>query len=126
MSGLYDARMSVLTKKMGLHIYASASDKQATMDCYMGNGLYTHALLKGPNNNARQTKIKTGRSPLWVWENIQKKRPQRYPKKSATVRHRLSSTLERIVPFIKYSDVLILNFTRAQRGENKNLGRRDL
>lgn len=84
MSGLYDARMSVLTKKMGLHIYASASDKQATMDCYMGNGLYTHALLKGPNNNARQTKIKTGRSPLWVWrifkkrghKDIQRNRPQ--------------------------------------------------
>jgi WD40 repeat protein len=31
-SGLYDARMSVLAKKMGLHIYASASDKQSAID----------------------------------------------------------------------------------------------
>ncbi len=50
-SGLYDARMSVLAKKMGLHIYASASDQQAAMDGYKGNGLFTHALLDGLNNN---------------------------------------------------------------------------
>ena len=31
-SGLYDARMSVLARKMGIHIDASASDKEATMD----------------------------------------------------------------------------------------------
>mgnify|MGYP003796551667 CR=1 FL=1 len=50
-SGLYDARMSVLAKKMGLHIYASASDKQSAMDGYKGNGLFTHVLLQGLNNN---------------------------------------------------------------------------
>ncbi len=50
-SGLYDARMSVLAKKMGLHIYASASDKQTSMDGYKGNGLFTHTLLDGLNNN---------------------------------------------------------------------------
>jgi uncharacterized caspase-like protein len=50
-SGLYDARMSVLAKKMGLHIYASASDKQAAMDGYGGNGLFTHVLLDGLNDN---------------------------------------------------------------------------
>ena len=33
-SGLYDARMSVLAKKMGLHIYTSANDKQTAMDGY--------------------------------------------------------------------------------------------
>ena len=49
-SGLYDARMSVLAKKMGLHIYASASSKQAALDGYQGNGLFTHALLEGLNN----------------------------------------------------------------------------
>jgi len=49
-SGLYDARMSVLAKKMGLHIYASASDKQTAMDGYKGNGLFTHTLLSGLNN----------------------------------------------------------------------------
>jgi len=50
-SGLYDARMSVLAKKMGLHIYASANDKQSAMDGYKGNGLFTYVLLDGLNNN---------------------------------------------------------------------------
>jgi uncharacterized caspase-like protein len=60
-SGLYDARMSVLAKKMGLHIYASASDKQAAMDGYKGNGLFTHALLDGLNNNKEADKYKDGK-----------------------------------------------------------------
>ncbi|MEW6409664.1 MAG: caspase family protein [Nitrospirota bacterium] len=50
-SGLYDARMSVLAKKMGLHIYASASSVQEALDGYKGNGLFTHSLLDGLNNN---------------------------------------------------------------------------
>ena len=50
MSGLYDARMSVLAKKMGLHIYASAGSVQTAMDGYKGNGLYTYALLQGIEN----------------------------------------------------------------------------
>jgi WD40 repeat protein len=60
-SGLYDARMSVLAKKMGLHIYASASDKQAAMDGYKGNGLFTYTLLDGLNNNRQADKNKDGR-----------------------------------------------------------------
>jgi len=60
-SGLYDARMSVLAKKMGLHIYASASDKQAAMDGYKGNGPFTHTLLDGLNNNKEADKNKDGR-----------------------------------------------------------------
>ncbi|MBN2514109.1 MAG: caspase family protein [Sedimentisphaerales bacterium] len=60
-SGLYDARMSVLARKMGLHIYASASDKQAAMDGYKGNGLFTHALLDGLNNNKEADKNKDGK-----------------------------------------------------------------
>jgi hypothetical protein len=50
-SGLYDARMSVLARKMGLHIYASANDKQSAIDGYKGNGLFTYTLLDGMNNN---------------------------------------------------------------------------
>ena len=46
-SGLYDARMSVLAKKMGLHIFASAGSVQTALDGYQGNGLYTHTLLQG-------------------------------------------------------------------------------
>jgi WD40 repeat protein len=55
-SGLYDARMVNLARKMGLHIYASASDKQTAMDGYKGNGLFTHALLEGLNNNREADK----------------------------------------------------------------------
>ncbi|MDD5170101.1 MAG: caspase family protein, partial [Syntrophales bacterium] len=60
-SGLYDARMSVLAKKMGLSIYASASDKQAAMDGYRGNGLFTYALLNGLDNNRGADKNKDGK-----------------------------------------------------------------
>jgi len=60
-SGLYDARMSVLAKKMGLHIYASANDKQTAMDGYKGNGLFTHVLLDGLNNNREADKYKDGK-----------------------------------------------------------------
>jgi WD40 repeat protein len=60
-SGLYDARMSVLAKKMGLHIYASASDKQSAMDGYKGNGLFTYTLLDGLNNNKHADKNKDGK-----------------------------------------------------------------
>ena len=49
-SGLYDARMSVLAKKMGLHIYASANSLEAARDGYEGNGLFTHTLLAGLDN----------------------------------------------------------------------------
>jgi len=59
-SGLYDARMSVLAKKMGLHIYASASDKQSAMDGYQGNGLFTYTLLDGLNNNREADRHKDG------------------------------------------------------------------
>jgi len=55
-SGLYDARMSVLAKKMGLHIYTSASSMQEAMDGYRGNGLFTHALLDGLTNNREADK----------------------------------------------------------------------
>jgi len=48
---LYDARMSVLAKKTGLHIYASASSVQEALDGYKGNGLFTHTLLDGLNNS---------------------------------------------------------------------------
>ncbi|MDD5058981.1 MAG: caspase family protein [Sideroxydans sp.] len=52
--GLYDARMSVLAKKMGLHIYASAGGLQEALDGYQGNGLFTHTLLTSMND-ANQT-----------------------------------------------------------------------
>lgn len=60
-SGLYDARMSVLAKKMGLHIYASANDKQTAIDGYKGNGLFSYTLLEGLNNNAKADVNNDGR-----------------------------------------------------------------
>ncbi len=63
-SGLYDARMSVLAKKMGLHIYASANSKQEAMDGYRGNGLFTHVLLNGLSNNNKADKNNDGRVSL--------------------------------------------------------------
>jgi WD40 repeat protein len=55
-SGLYDARMSVLAKKMGLHIYASANSIQEAQDGYQGNGLFTYTLLDGLNNKKEADK----------------------------------------------------------------------
>ena len=55
-SGLYDARMSVLAKKMGLHIYASASSFQEALDGYKGNGLFTYTLLDGLDNKQEADK----------------------------------------------------------------------
>jgi WD40 repeat protein len=46
-SGLYDARLSVLARNMGLHVFASASATEEAMDGYDGNGLFTHNLLLG-------------------------------------------------------------------------------
>ncbi|MDO9287156.1 MAG: caspase family protein [Thermodesulfovibrionales bacterium] len=63
-SGLYDARMSVLAKKMGLHIYASANSKEAAMDGYQGNGLFTHTLLDGLNNKKEADKNKDNKISL--------------------------------------------------------------
>jgi len=50
-SGLYDARMSVMANKMGLHIFASAGSTQTALDGYQGNGLFTHALLESMNDS---------------------------------------------------------------------------
>jgi hypothetical protein len=63
-SGLYDARMSVLAKKMGLHIYASASSVQEALDGYEGNGLFSHTLIEGLNNNKQADRNNDGKVSL--------------------------------------------------------------
>ena len=50
--GLYDARLAVLARNMGLHIFASAGAAEEAIDGYQGNGLFTHALLKGLRSEA--------------------------------------------------------------------------
>ncbi|MET0311632.1 MAG: caspase family protein, partial [Burkholderiaceae bacterium] len=44
--GLYDARLAVLARNMGLHLFASASATEEALDGYKGNGLFTHSLLE--------------------------------------------------------------------------------
>ncbi len=63
-SGLYNARLSALAKKMGLHIYASASPVQEAMEGYEGNGLFSHTLLEGLNNNEQADGNKDGKVSL--------------------------------------------------------------
>ncbi len=46
-SGLYDARVNVLAKKMGLHVFASSGSTETAIDGFEGNGLFTHTLLAG-------------------------------------------------------------------------------
>ena len=60
-SGLYDSRMSVLAKKMGLHIFASANSIEGALDGYNGNGLFTYTLLDGLNDNKNADKDKNGK-----------------------------------------------------------------
>ncbi len=50
--GLYDSRLSVLARNMGLHLFASASATEEAIDNYQGNGLFTHTLLEGLKGNA--------------------------------------------------------------------------
>lgn len=43
----YDARMSVLARQMGLHLFAAASPLEKAVEGYQGRGLFTHTLLEG-------------------------------------------------------------------------------
>ncbi|HOI84415.1 MAG TPA: caspase family protein, partial [Campylobacterales bacterium] len=61
MSGLYDSKMSVLAKKSGLHIYASAGSQQTAIDGYKGNGLFTYVLLNALGEPVKVDKSKEGR-----------------------------------------------------------------
>lgn len=79
-SGLYDARMSALAKKMGLHIYASAGDRQAALDGFKGNGLFTHALLSGLNNNREADINRDGRVTIVGLGEYSKKETMRISK----------------------------------------------
>jgi len=65
-SGLYDARMSVLARNMGLHMFASASSTQEALDGFQGkNGMFTYALLDGLNNNRNADANKDGRISIY-------------------------------------------------------------
>ncbi len=51
-SGLYDARISVLAKSLGMHIFAGTKTFQEAQDDYKGNGLFTHFVLNGLKGEA--------------------------------------------------------------------------
>lgn len=53
-SGLYDARISVLAKALGMHIFAGANMGQEALDTYKGNGLFTYFIIKGLEGQADQ------------------------------------------------------------------------
>lgn len=44
--GLYDSRISVLARALGMHILAGSKTYQQAIDNYEGNGFFTHFLLK--------------------------------------------------------------------------------
>ncbi|MCG6534398.1 MAG: caspase family protein, partial [Syntrophales bacterium LBB04] len=48
----YDARMSVLARQMGLHVFAAASPLEKAVEGYQGSGVFTHALLEGLSQGA--------------------------------------------------------------------------
>lgn len=65
LSGLYDARVSLLAKSMGLHLYASAQATESAQDGKPGtNGTFTAQLLEGikgaaPKNSEGQISVMT-------------------------------------------------------------------
>lgn len=50
--GLYDSRLGVLARSMGLHVLASASATEEAIDGYQGSGLFTHSMLRAMDDPA--------------------------------------------------------------------------
>lgn len=46
-AGLYDARVQVMARQSGMHVFAASNTTQEALDGYQGNGLFTHTLLTG-------------------------------------------------------------------------------
>jgi formylglycine-generating enzyme required for sulfatase activity/WD40 repeat protein len=55
-AGLYDARVAVLGRSLGMHVLAASRTFEAAQDDYQGNGLFTHFLLKGLHGAADEDK----------------------------------------------------------------------
>lgn len=58
-AGLYDSRVSVLAKALGMHLFAGAKSYQTALDDYHGNGLFTHFLLEGLRGSADRNRDRT-------------------------------------------------------------------
>lgn len=51
-NGLYDARLSILAKTLGLHVFAASQAEETAADNYKENGLFTHVLLQALSGDA--------------------------------------------------------------------------
>jgi WD40 repeat protein len=51
-TALYDSRISVLARALGMHIFAGAGTTQSALEGFEGNGLFTHFLLSGIDGQA--------------------------------------------------------------------------
>lgn len=51
-AGLYDAKVSVLARALGMHIFSGTKSYQDALDNYKGNGLFTHFVLSGLQGQA--------------------------------------------------------------------------
>ncbi len=47
LKAIYDARIRLFARRMGLHVYASAAPLQEALEGYQGRGLFAYALLEG-------------------------------------------------------------------------------
>ena len=65
LAALYDARLSVWARNMGIHVFASAGARQGAIDGYRGNGLFTHVLLRALGSREADS---NGDLTLWVSE----------------------------------------------------------
>ena len=82
-SGLYDARMTVMARNMGLHMFASASSTQEAMDGYKGkNGMFTYTLLAGLDNNRSADENRDGKVSIYELGSYAKEQTIRYSKET--------------------------------------------
>ncbi len=82
-SGLYDARMTVMARNMGLHMFASASSTQEALDGYQGkNGMFTYALVEGLSNNRNTDANKDGKVSINELGSYSKEKTVKYSKES--------------------------------------------
>jgi hypothetical protein len=47
LKAIYDARIRLFARRMGLHVYASAAPLQEALEGYQGRGLFAYSLLEG-------------------------------------------------------------------------------
>nr|VFK50345.1 MAG: Caspase domain-containing protein [Candidatus Kentron sp. TUN]VFK51505.1 MAG: Caspase domain-containing protein [Candidatus Kentron sp. TUN] len=87
---LYNARMSTLARRMGMHIYASASSMERALDGHKGNGLFTHTLLEGLRNNLEADRDNDKKVSVVEWGRFAKEKTAAIAK---TLNHKQDPTI---------------------------------